>query len=86
MAEINPTAINPFNRNAQAQPTAAASTTPETVTNSASNFWGDDGFSFGDILDLINPLQHIPIVGTIYRAVTGDDPLIRDESDGEEER
>ena len=29
--------------------------------------------SFGDFLDIINPLQHIPIVGTIYRAVTGDE-------------
>ena len=28
--------------------------------------------SFGDFLDLINPLQHIPIVSTIYRAITGD--------------
>ncbi len=30
-------------------------------------------FTFGDFLDLINPLQHIPIVGTIYRAITGDE-------------
>ena len=29
--------------------------------------------SFGDFLDIINPLQHIPIVGTIYRAITGDE-------------
>lgn len=30
------------------------------------------GFSFGDFIDTINPLHHIPIVGQIYRAVTGD--------------
>jgi hypothetical protein len=29
-------------------------------------------FSFHDFLDIINPLQHLPIVGTIYRAITGD--------------
>lgn len=29
--------------------------------------------SFGDFLDIINPLQHIPIVSTIYRAITGDE-------------
>jgi hypothetical protein len=29
--------------------------------------------SFGDFIDLINPLHHIPIVGTIYRAITGDE-------------
>lgn len=27
---------------------------------------------FGDMLDTLNPLQHIPIVGQIYRSVTGD--------------
>lgn len=32
----------------------------------------EDGFSFGDFLDIINPLQHIPIVSTLYRAITGD--------------
>ncbi|HEV7371081.1 MAG TPA: hypothetical protein VGO20_18420, partial [Arenibaculum sp.] len=29
--------------------------------------------SFWDLLDVINPLQHIPVVGTIYRALTGDE-------------
>ncbi len=27
---------------------------------------------FADLLDVINPLQHIPVVGDIYRALTGD--------------
>jgi len=27
---------------------------------------------FADLLDVINPLQHIPVVGTLYRAITGD--------------
>jgi len=31
-----------------------------------------DGFSFADFIDIINPLQHIPIVGTLYREMTGD--------------
>lgn len=30
------------------------------------------GLSFFDFLDLINPLQHIPIVSSIYRELTGD--------------
>lgn len=38
-----------------------------------NGFWGEDGFTFGDLIDLINPLQHIPVVSTIYRAVTGDE-------------
>ncbi|GAA0551849.1 hypothetical protein FHS83_001418 [Rhizomicrobium palustre] len=32
----------------------------------------DDGFSFGDLLDIVNPLQHIPVVSTLYRHLTGD--------------
>ncbi len=37
-----------------------------------SSIFGEDGFSFGDIIDIINPLQHIPIVNSIYRKITGD--------------
>lgn len=33
---------------------------------------GNADFSFGDLLDLLNPLEHIPVVSSIYRAVTGD--------------
>lgn len=29
-------------------------------------------FSFGDLLDTLNPLQHIPVVSAIYRELTGD--------------
>jgi hypothetical protein len=29
-------------------------------------------FSFHDLLDIINPLQHLPVIGTIYRAITGE--------------
>lgn len=34
---------------------------------------GDEGLGFFDFLDLINPLQHIPIVSSIYRSITGDE-------------
>lgn len=37
----------------------------------AFKFWGKDGFTFGDILDAINPLEQLPVVGTIYRHLTG---------------
>jgi len=41
--------------------------------------FGADGFTFLDILDIINPLQHIPLVASIYRDLTGDeiDPASR---------
>ncbi|MDE2135219.1 MAG: hypothetical protein KGM97_05460 [Alphaproteobacteria bacterium] len=35
---------------------------------------GLSDFTFADFLDIINPLQHIPVVSTIYRAITGDRP------------
>jgi hypothetical protein len=30
------------------------------------------GFTFDDFIDIINPLQHIPVVSTLYRRLTGD--------------
>lgn len=39
---------------------------------SEGNFWSGESPSFSDVLDAINPLQHIPIVSGIYRAITGD--------------
>ena len=33
----------------------------------------DRDLEFGDLLDIINPLQHIPIVGWLYRSLTGDE-------------
>ncbi|MFT5489166.1 MAG: hypothetical protein ACI9MU_004102, partial [Alphaproteobacteria bacterium] len=36
-------------------------------------FWStDEGPTFAEFLDIINPLQHIPVVSTLYRAITGD--------------
>jgi hypothetical protein len=34
--------------------------------------FGEDGFTLGDVLDVLNPLQHIPFVSTLYRELTGD--------------
>lgn len=28
--------------------------------------------SFADLIDVINPLQHVPVLGSVYRAITGD--------------
>jgi len=29
-------------------------------------------FRFGDLIDMVNPLHHLPVIGTIYRSLTGD--------------
>lgn len=52
-------------------PSRVASVRPTSRNDNA--FWGTDGLQFGDILDSINPLQHIPIVSSIYRRMTGDE-------------
>lgn len=44
-----------------------------SATTTLAALWGDREFSFSDVLDAINPLQHIPIVSTIYRKLTGDE-------------
>jgi hypothetical protein len=47
---------------------------PATANAARGGFrpFGKDGFSFRDLLDIINPLQHIPVVSMIYRKLTGD--------------
>jgi hypothetical protein len=37
-----------------------------------SRAWAGDEFSFHDLIDTINPLQHLPVVSTVYRWLTGD--------------
>ena len=50
---------------------AANQAGPDPSTNHA---WKNGSFSFHDVLDTLNPLQHIPIIDTLYRWVTGDQP------------
>ncbi len=53
--------------------------TDDSATTAEFKPFGDDGLTFGDFVDMINPLQHIPLVGHIYREMTGDmiDPMSR---------
>jgi len=48
---------------------------PDTHEISFNELWQNkkDGISFADVLDIVNPLQHIPVVSTVYRMVTGDE-------------
>jgi hypothetical protein len=57
----------------------AALTAPsaQPVTQSSGlgrSMWSHGSFSFKDLLDIVNPLQHLPVVGSIYRYLTGDEP------------
>lgn len=53
-------------------PSAAASESVTVTANKAdaSETSGEDFFHH--LLDVVNPLQHLPVIGTIYRAITGD--------------
>lgn len=52
---------------------ASSSAPPAEAGGGTRSFklWGKDGFTFGDILDAVNPLEQLPVVGTIYRHLTG---------------
>eukprot|EP01037_Dinobryon_pediforme_P006684 gene6684-6754_t len=50
----------------------ASPTAPATQANPATPQDSKDDISFSDVLSALNPLQYLPVVGTIYRAVTGD--------------
>ena len=47
----------------------------DATTENNGNFkmFGDDGLTFWDFLDIVNPLQHIPVISTLYRSITGDE-------------
>ena len=57
---------------------------PDVPDMEFNELWQDkeEGLSFGDFLEIINPLQHIPVVSTLYRMVTGDEIGVRSASAG----
>ena len=53
---------------------SSPSPAPEKVTSTAAadqSGNAHEGF-FHHLLEVINPLQHLPVIGTIYRAITGE--------------
>ncbi len=69
---VHETALAAQSHNAYAPGTAlgADSKTPDINYDQPNS--GDDAFSFGDVIDMINPLQHLPVIGALYRKFTGD--------------
>jgi hypothetical protein len=53
-------------------PPAASGTAPSRVAG-GSPPGGSAAVSFHDVLSALNPLQYLPVLGTIYRAATGDE-------------
>ncbi|MCU7834835.1 MAG: hypothetical protein KZQ83_06205 [gamma proteobacterium symbiont of Taylorina sp.] len=45
----------------------------EPQTQQDESFWGDDGFTLADVIDMVNPMQHLPVISKYYRELTADD-------------
>ena len=57
---------------APATPTAPVIAAASTQENVGATLFGPEGFGFKTLLDAVNPLQHLPVVSTVYRESTGD--------------
>ena len=71
---IDPSADRPFSEARWVkvdEPDTVASAAEVQAEAKADGKTTDDGLTFADVLDTINPLQHLPIIGTIYRELTG---------------
>jgi hypothetical protein len=73
MPQENSMATDQIAAHPAAQIIPASPASQNAVSGTATAAFGEDGFTFGDLVDIINPLQHIPIVSTIYRKITGDE-------------
>jgi hypothetical protein len=51
---------------------ASERTKAEKNSKKSFGLWENSEMGFGDFVDIINPLQHLPIIATIYRNRTGD--------------
>ena len=52
----------------------SAAAAPAAAASGRSAWHDRQGFGFRDILDIINPLQHLPVISSLYRWITGDRP------------
>ncbi len=70
---VNKSALASKRVQAEDVATKVLSQAPAQISTEQAVPEGDDDYSLWDLVDLINPLQHLPIVGTIYRNITGDE-------------
>jgi len=68
-----PPAASAKARPAALQPQIVEQLTPTKPAEEASGYWQSGKFSFSDFIDMINPLQHLPVISGIYRKLTGDE-------------
>ncbi|WP_417430860.1 hypothetical protein [Kiloniella sp.] len=70
-----PTQENPFKNELLKTNTTDPSKRPttEAAIEQQNSSQEEQSFGFFDFLDVINPLQHIPVISTLYREITGDE-------------
>jgi hypothetical protein len=68
------TRLSPAPAQANADRTDASEPDAPAALDGEKIFFGRDGLSFSSLLDIVNPLQHIPVVSAIYRRFI-DDPI-----------
>jgi hypothetical protein len=66
-------AVESISTTTQASRDAVASGSRSAGSQATEEDGPFDGLTFWDALDVINPLQHVPVVGDIYRELTGDE-------------
>lgn len=73
-ATLKPYDLLPKNAGQSVTPPSAKAVTDSAnpAAPEAGNANSDWHVSFDDLLDVVNPLQHFPVVGTLYRALTHD--------------
>lgn len=57
---------------AESRTEARTESVTSTATKAADTGVKEEEGFFDHLLDVVNPLQHIPVIGTLYRAITGD--------------
>jgi hypothetical protein len=53
---------------------SAAAPEPLGSATAEQGLFGKDGLTFGDVLDAVNPLNHIPIISDLFASATGSAP------------
>jgi hypothetical protein len=74
MSDATVAASSRYQPPAPPTPSAPAAGSASSSSSSGPTLWSHGSFSFKDLLDIVNPLQHIPIIGSVYRYLTGDEP------------
>ncbi|MBV8059910.1 MAG: hypothetical protein JO253_00100 [Alphaproteobacteria bacterium] len=76
MLQVNPVLADTAATTQTASNINAASVDSRRYTKfdrTASEVQTDENFTFSDLLDTLNPLEHIPVISSAYRAIAGED-------------